>query len=130
MCPESAQAAHDVGQDGGEAIDIVTADLSLQADVRRASAEIASRYPHVDILINNAGRDDRHAMEEVTSEYWDDRLALNLKHYFFAIQAVAPGMAAAIPPGVGQPMAPEAAGPFMAPPGTAHCRVGLTKTGA
>ena len=34
-------------------------------------------------------------MEDVTPEFWDDRLALNLKHYFFAIQAVAPGMAAA-----------------------------------
>ena len=34
-------------------------------------------------------------MEAVTSEMWDDRLALNLKHYFFAIQAVAPGMEAA-----------------------------------
>lgn len=49
----------------------------------------------VQVLVNNAGRDDRHAMEEVTPEFWDDRLALNLKHYFFAIQAVAPGMAAA-----------------------------------
>ena len=49
----------------------------------------------VQVLINNAGRDDRHRMEDVTSEFWDDRLALNLKHYFFAIQAVAPGMAQA-----------------------------------
>jgi NAD(P)-dependent dehydrogenase (short-subunit alcohol dehydrogenase family) len=47
------------------------------------------------VLVNNAGRDDRHAMEDVTPEFWDERLALNLKHYFFAIQAVAPGMAAA-----------------------------------
>jgi len=47
----------------------------------------------VRVLVNNAGRDDRHAMEEVTPEFWDDRLALNLRHSFFAIQAVAPGMA-------------------------------------
>lgn len=46
----------------------------------------------VQVLVNNAGRDDRHRMEEVTPEFWDERLALNLKHYFFAIQAVAPGM--------------------------------------
>ena len=46
------------------------------------------------VLVNNAGRDDRHAMEDVTPEFWDDRIALNLKHYFFAIQAVAPGMTA------------------------------------
>lgn len=49
----------------------------------------------VQVLVNNAGRDDRHAMEDVTPAFWDDRLALNLKHYFFAIQSVAPGMAAA-----------------------------------
>lgn len=58
-------------------------------------AEVARRLGPVRVLVNNAGRDDRHAMEEVTSEFWDDRLALNLKHYFFAIQAVAPGMAGA-----------------------------------
>jgi NAD(P)-dependent dehydrogenase (short-subunit alcohol dehydrogenase family) len=47
------------------------------------------------VLVNNAGRDDRHAMEDVTPDFWDERIALNLKHYFFAIQAVAPAMAAA-----------------------------------
>ena len=67
-------------------------------DVRDVSAyqallvRVGSELGPVRVLINNAGRDDRHTMEEVTSEFWDDRLALNLKHYFFAIQAVAPGM--------------------------------------
>ena len=55
-------------------------------------ALVSSELGPVRVLINNAGRDDRHKMEEVTSEVWDDRLALNLKHYFFAIQVVAPGM--------------------------------------
>ena len=58
-------------------------------------AEVAKQLGPIRVLVNNAGRDDRHAMEEVTPEFWDDRLALNLKHYFFAIQAVAPGMAEA-----------------------------------
>jgi NAD(P)-dependent dehydrogenase (short-subunit alcohol dehydrogenase family) len=57
--------------------------------------EVVDKHGPIRVLVNNAGRDDRHAMEDVTPEFWDDRLALNLKHYFFAIQAVAPGMAAA-----------------------------------
>ena len=64
---------------------------AYQALLARVAAEVGP----VRVLVNNAGRDDRHAMEDVTPEFWDDRLALNLKHYFFAIQAVAPGMAAA-----------------------------------
>ena len=55
-------------------------------------ARVGNEVGPIRVLVHNAGRDDRHAMEEVTSEFWDDRLALNLKHYFFAIQAVAPGM--------------------------------------
>ncbi|MFO1329225.1 MAG: SDR family oxidoreductase [Rubrivivax sp.] len=58
-------------------------------------ARVAADVGPIRVLVNNAGRDDRHAMEDVTPEFWDERLALNLKHYFFAIQAVAPGMAAA-----------------------------------
>jgi D-xylose 1-dehydrogenase len=70
-------------------------------DVRDAPAyqallrDVVARFGAVRVLVNNAGRDDRHSMEDVTPEFWDDRLALNLKHYFFAIQAVAPGMAEA-----------------------------------
>lgn len=55
-------------------------------------ARVAAECGPVRVLVNNAGRDDRHRMEEVTPSFWDDRLALNLRHYFFAIQAVAPGM--------------------------------------
>ena len=63
---------------------------AYQALLRQA----ADRLGPIRVLVNNAGRDDRHALADVTPEFWDDRLALNLKHYFFAIQAVAPGMAA------------------------------------
>ena len=44
------------------------------------------------VLVNSAARDDRHGWEEVTPEYYDERIATNLRHMFFAIQAVAPGM--------------------------------------
>ena len=64
---------------------------AYQALLRRVLVECGP----VRVLVNNAGRDDRHAMEDVTPELWDERLALNLKHCFFAIQALAPAMAAA-----------------------------------
>ena len=73
--------------------------VAYQALLKRVGNEVGP----VRVLVNNAGRDDRHAMEMVTPELWDDRLALNLKHYFFAIQATAPGMAAAGAPITGVP---------------------------
>jgi NAD(P)-dependent dehydrogenase (short-subunit alcohol dehydrogenase family) len=42
--------------------------------------------------VNNAANDDRHKLDEVTEDYWDDRLAVNLKHQFFCVQAAVPGM--------------------------------------
>jgi NAD(P)-dependent dehydrogenase (short-subunit alcohol dehydrogenase family) len=73
----------------------------LRCDVRDVPAlkaaidEAAALFGPVRVLVNNAARDDRHAMDEVTPEYWDENLAVNLRHHFFAAQAVAPGMAAA-----------------------------------
>jgi NAD(P)-dependent dehydrogenase (short-subunit alcohol dehydrogenase family) len=64
---------------------------AYQALLRQVIADVGA----IGVLVNNAGRDDRHAMEDVTPEFWDERLSLNLKHHFFAIQAVAPAMAAA-----------------------------------
>lgn len=48
-----------------------------------------------DVLINNAANDDRHKIADVTPEYWDERMAVNLKHCFFAAKAVAGPMKAA-----------------------------------
>ena len=45
--------------------------------------------------VNNAGNDDRHPLEEITLEYWDDRFAVNLRHQFFVAQAVSGPMAEA-----------------------------------
>ncbi len=63
--------------------------------LRAALAASAAALGPITILVNNAARDDRLALAEVTPESWDDSLALNLRHHFFAAQAVAPGMAAA-----------------------------------
>ena len=46
----------------------------------------------IDILVNNASNDQRHNLEEITEKYWDERMAINLKHYLFAIQTVKKSM--------------------------------------
>lgn len=67
-------------------------DLRDIPSLRTAFASLKSRIGPAQVLINNAARDDRHSWTDVTSEYWDDRMDTNLKHQFFAIQAVAPDM--------------------------------------
>jgi NAD(P)-dependent dehydrogenase (short-subunit alcohol dehydrogenase family) len=65
-------------------------------DALRAACERAvSDLGGVTVLVNNAANDDRHDWRDVTVEYWDDRMQVNLRHYFFAIQALAPNMVAA-----------------------------------
>ncbi|QUD88263.1 SDR family NAD(P)-dependent oxidoreductase [Phenylobacterium montanum] len=63
-------------------------------DLDAVAATFAGLDP-VDVLINNAANDDRHSLAEITPEYWDDRIAVNLRHFLFCAQAVAPGMKAA-----------------------------------
>ena len=70
-------------------------DLTDIAALRTSFAALQAEMGPITILINNAANDERHPMEDVTPEYWDDRMAVNIKHQFFAAQAVAPGMAAA-----------------------------------
>ena len=64
---------------------------AVQAAIRAA----ADRCGPITVLVNNAANDQRHDWRDVTVEYWDERLAINLRHQFFALQAVAPMMAAA-----------------------------------
>jgi len=63
--------------------------------LRGAIAAIAGQLGPITVLINNAAHDERHDIDSVTPEYWDDRMAVNLRHQFFAVQAVWKGMAAA-----------------------------------
>ncbi len=70
-------------------------DLTDIAALRAAVAKVEATYGAVRVLVNNAASDDRHSFADVTPEYWDGRMAINLRHQFFAIQAVAPRMTAA-----------------------------------
>ena len=73
----------------------IACDLRDIAALRAAVVQAEERLGAVRVLVNNAAHDERHAIEAVTPEYWDDRFAVNLRHQFFAAQAVVPGMAAA-----------------------------------
>jgi len=61
---------------------------ALQAAIAQAQEELGD----FSTLVNNVARDDRHTLESVTPEYWDERMAVNQRPAFFAIQAVVPGM--------------------------------------
>jgi NAD(P)-dependent dehydrogenase (short-subunit alcohol dehydrogenase family) len=69
-------------------------DLTDIEALRSAVAAAASRVGPITVLVYNAANDQRHRFEDVTVEYWDERMATNLRHQFFAIQAVAPMMRA------------------------------------
>ncbi|MGH8176764.1 MAG: SDR family NAD(P)-dependent oxidoreductase [Steroidobacter sp.] len=61
--------------------------------LRLTIASIEQDAGGVDVLVSNAGRDDRHDFHAVEPAYWNECLALNLNHHFFAAQAVERGMA-------------------------------------
>ena len=84
----SAKLAEEVG--GEIAYEI--ADLRDIEALRHAIVNLADKLGPASVLVNNAARDDRHDWRKVTPEFWDERQATNLRHQFFAIQAVAPGM--------------------------------------
>lgn len=67
-------------------------DVTNIPDLKDALADAASALGDIEVLVNNAANDDRHKTADVTEEYWDRMIAINLKHYFFATQAVAPAM--------------------------------------
>ncbi|SNB51813.1 NAD(P)-dependent dehydrogenase, short-chain alcohol dehydrogenase family [Arboricoccus pini] len=71
------------------------ADLKDIDALKQAIANIRAAFGPIQILINNAAHDERHATLEVTPQFWDDRIAVNLRHQFFAAQAVLPDMQAA-----------------------------------
>ena len=70
-------------------------DVTDIAALRRAIENVRKALGPITILINNAAHDQRHTIDEVTPEFFDDRIAVNLKHQFFAAQAVYPDMKAA-----------------------------------
>lgn len=90
----------DIDTEASEALCSRLADCTIMPTYIRCDITDNSAYESVldrlietiggcDILINNAGNDDRHTLDEVTEEYWDQRMAINLKHMFFAAKKAA-----------------------------------------
>ncbi len=80
---------------GDPAPNFVLCDLKDIEALRAAIAAVGEALGPIRVLVNNAANDQRHQIDDVTPEFWDDRIAVNLKHQFFAAQAVHKDMAAA-----------------------------------
>ncbi|MFO1075776.1 MAG: SDR family oxidoreductase [Geminicoccaceae bacterium] len=90
-----AATAQAIEHDGLAAPLCLACDLRDITALRAAIARAAEVNGPITVLVNNAARDDRHPAAEVTPDYWDERFAVNLRHQFFAAQAVHPMMQAA-----------------------------------
>ncbi|SAK75238.1 short-chain dehydrogenase/reductase SDR [Caballeronia hypogeia] len=69
-------------------------DLRDIAAIEQTFAAIAGEAGSIDVLVNNAASDDRHQWDDVSAAYWDERMAVNLRHQFFCAQAAAKHMRA------------------------------------
>ncbi len=79
----------------GATVHLEICDLRDIEALRGAFAALEQALGPATVLVNNAARDDRHPWQEVDEAYYDERIATNIRHMFFAIQCVAPGMIAA-----------------------------------
>ena len=88
-------AATKLADELGDHVEAAICDLRHIDAMRSAIAGLREKLGGFDVLVNNAARDDRHDWRDVTPEYWDERQNTNMRHQFFAIQAVADDMIAA-----------------------------------
>jgi NAD(P)-dependent dehydrogenase (short-subunit alcohol dehydrogenase family) len=70
-------------------------DLSALAALKEATEKVIATHGGVNVPVNNAANDQRHSIEEVTPEFWEKSMAINLRPHFFTAQAVLPSMRAA-----------------------------------
>ncbi|MEE9314316.1 MAG: SDR family oxidoreductase [Rhizobiaceae bacterium] len=76
----------------GHTVKYVPCDITDTDALRRAIDDVRKSFGPIGVLLNNAANDERHRLEDITSEYWDKSIAINLKHQFFASQAVVDDM--------------------------------------
>lgn len=89
----------DIDAEGGARTAVATGTEFHACDItdidrlRSTIGAVEDKHGAIDVLINNAGKDDRHAIGDVEPDYWRRALALNLDHQFFATQAASRLMA-------------------------------------
>ena len=79
-------------RDGGAEVLFLPCDVRDVPALQQALRTTADRLGPIRVLVNNAANDHRDKVAEMDTELWDDRIAVNVRHHFFAAQAVAPGM--------------------------------------
>ena len=84
--------ADDLVEEGCPEPEYIHCDLANLTALQEAASGVVAVHGTVDVLVNNAANDQRHKIEEVTPEYWDQSMAVNLRPQFFMIQAVVPAM--------------------------------------
>jgi len=89
---ESRQLADHLANTIGAKVWWRACDVRDVVALQAATADAAQALGDFSVLVNNVARDDRHTLESVTPEYWDERMAVNQRPAFFAIQALVPGM--------------------------------------
>lgn len=76
----------------GSAVRFVPCDVRDLSELERVIAELTDELGPAQVLVNNAANDTRHTINDLDPAYWDDRMAVNLRHQFFATQFVAESM--------------------------------------
>lgn len=100
FCRQQSKVAFiDLNVAAGQQVATTTGATFIECDLtdtnalkEAVAAAVAANGSDIEVLVNNAAHDERHAWEDVTEEFWDGRIAVNLRHAFFATQAVAPAM--------------------------------------
>ena len=72
----------------------IKCDLLNIKDLQKTISKIIDNNGAIDVLVNNAANDERHSIDEVTEEFWNERMNINLRHYFFTVQSVKKAMIA------------------------------------
>ena len=70
----------------------IKCDLLNIKDLQNTISKIINDNGAIDVLVNNAANDERHSIDEVTEEFWNERMNINLRHYFFTVQSVRKSM--------------------------------------